>query len=61
MRDFWRSSGYLATFQTATVALPPLFLDQMAHVIMRNLLSETADGPRARRRRGPVPRPEGDP
>lgn len=42
MPDFWRSSGYLATFQTATVALPPLYLDQMAHVILRNLLSIAA-------------------
>ncbi len=39
---------YLATFQAGTVALPPLFLDQMAHVILRNLLGEALDGLRAR-------------
>lgn len=39
---------YLATFREANVALPPLFLDQMAHVILRNLLDEAIDGMRAR-------------
>lgn len=39
---------YLATFQEASVALPPLFLDQMVHVILRNLLGEVFDGMRAR-------------
>lgn len=39
---------YLSVFQQSEVALPPLFLDQMVHVILRNLLGEAADGLRAR-------------
>lgn len=39
---------YLGAFEEQAVALPPLFLDQMAHVILRNLLGEAVDGLRAR-------------
>ncbi len=40
---------YLACFAgTAGVPLPPLFLDQMAHVILRHILDGTDDGLRAR-------------
>ncbi len=40
---------YLACFAgTADVPLPPLFLDQMAHVILRHILDGTDDGLRAR-------------
>ena len=40
---------YLACFAgTGDVPLPPLFLDQMAHVILRHILDGTDDGLRAR-------------
>jgi Family of unknown function (DUF6352) len=40
---------YLACFGGAAgVAIPPLFLDQMAHVILRHILDGTEDGLRAR-------------
>ena len=42
-------AGYLACFTgPAGAQLPPLFLDQMAHVILRHVLDGTGDGLRAR-------------
>jgi hypothetical protein len=42
-------AGYLACFTgPAGAQVPPLFLDQMAHVILRHVLDGTGDGLRAR-------------
>jgi len=42
-------TGYLACFTgPAGAQIPPLFLDQMAHVILRHILDGTGDGLRAR-------------
>ncbi len=42
-------SGYLACFTgPAGAGVPPLFLDQIAHVILRHILDGTGDGLRAR-------------
>jgi len=42
-------AGYLACFTgPAGAQVPPLFLDQMAHVILRHILDGTGDGLRAR-------------
>ena len=42
-------AGYLACFTgPAGAQIPPLFLDQMAHVILRHVLDGTGDGLRAR-------------
>ena len=52
-RDLLLATGsvegcYLAALQAEAVALPPLFLDQMAHVILRSMHGEAVDGLRAR-------------
>jgi len=39
---------YLGLFREGRVAVPPLFVDQMAHVIVRNILDGTDDPLRAR-------------
>jgi hypothetical protein len=39
---------YLSAFRDGNVPLPLLFVDQMAHVILRNLLGDEVDGLRAR-------------
>jgi hypothetical protein len=39
---------YIALFAGTPVTLPPLFLDQLAHVILRNILGESPDGLSAR-------------
>lgn len=39
---------YLGFFRNGGRTLPPLFLDQMAHVILRNILGDAGDGLRAR-------------
>jgi hypothetical protein len=41
-------SAYLALFRTGDFALPPLFLDQLVHVILRNLLEGVGDPVRVR-------------
>jgi hypothetical protein len=39
---------YIAQFRSAAVSIPPLFIDQMAHVILRNILNGCEDPLRAR-------------
>lgn len=39
---------YLATFREGGISIPPLFLDQVAHVVCRNMLEGVADPFRAR-------------
>jgi hypothetical protein len=39
---------YLGLFREGRIAIPPLFIDQMAHVIVRNILDGTDDPLRAR-------------
>lgn len=41
-------AAYLSVFEEERVSLPPLFLDQMVHVIVRNILDGTDDAFRAR-------------
>ena len=41
-------SAYLALFRTSDIALPALFIDQLVHAILRNLLDGTDDPMRAR-------------
>lgn len=35
--------AYLALFQKKAINTPPVFIDQMAHLILRNILSDTTD------------------
>ncbi len=52
-RDFLLSHGtieaaYLALFRAGAIDLPPLFIDQLAHMALRNVLDGTADPLRPR-------------
>lgn len=41
-------AAYLALFAEGRIAVPPLFIDQLAHVILRNILEDCADPIRVR-------------
>ncbi len=41
-------AAYLALFAEGRIAVPPLFIDQLAHVILRNILADCADPIRVR-------------
>lgn len=36
-------AAYMALFQKSAISTPPVFIDQMVHLIMRNILSEVSD------------------